>query len=240
MFMRMVQSLLIVMTANSLASSTAASDNVANNSDWQWQEGAESSRGKLGPQELQDLIDRHQSWLEKLKIGAYEHSEDTLRLVLKGASLRGMTLSHTRLDWAILDSADLRGATLGDCSVANTSFRHANLYGTNLETLSSLDCADFTGAMLKQTTLRGKTATCADFSGADLDAADLSSTDFTGGVFVGTSLVGANLERTNFAQATLSHACYEEIRGLPDIPSISRAHGLNSLTYKDDPASLVT
>ncbi len=218
---------------------TYASDPyVQNDPNWQWQS---VSDGSYGTVELDSLIALHKQWLNDRSARQKENRwNDSRRLNLTGAVLRDVILDAAPLNLAILDSTNLRSATLRQSNLSHSSLRYADLYGANLETVISLESADFTGARLQKTTLRSKNAKFANFARAELVQADLYRTDFTGSVLRNTNLLGATLTEAKFAGADLHYVRYETIEGQPDIPGISQALGLRALKYETDPGSLIS
>ncbi|MBX3269849.1 MAG: DUF2169 domain-containing protein [Sandaracinaceae bacterium] len=127
----------------------------------------------------------------------------------KRASLRGISIERAIFNEISLKEADLTGARLRECIFHHVDLRGANLGGADLTRATFLECAldgvsfvnatlsnaacvgpasswrgaDFKGATLISTNLRGLDLTGSDFSGARLDKSDLSEAVLEGARF---------------------------------------------------------
>jgi uncharacterized protein YjbI with pentapeptide repeats len=145
---------------------------------------------------------------------------------LAGAKLQRAKLSRVTCDGAVLDRADLSGATLDDVAwgvpasakeivLTGCSARRAKLGGDRKPGLNctgaNLGTGDFTGADLRNLVLTNAQAGGAILSGAKLDGAQLDGATLTGAVAVGASLreaslVGVKAQGASLARADLSSA----------------------------------
>jgi len=83
------------------------------------------------PQQLQEILRLHESWLNDEEGGqrADLSSADLRGADLRGAVLRGAVLSSADLSSADLSSADLRGAVLRGADLSSADLRCADLRG---------------------------------------------------------------------------------------------------------------
>jgi uncharacterized protein YjbI with pentapeptide repeats len=128
----------------------------------------------------------------------------------------------TRLDEALLDSADLSHADLSDARMYGASLNGANmsgagLNGTHLEgamlswaTLdgSSMSFIGLDGAALEYASLVGVTANGARLRGAALGDTSIIGSDFSSSYAQNAIFSGANLQGSSFAMADLEEAFF--------------------------------
>ena len=100
---------------------------------------------------------------------------------LRGADLRGASLSEANLRWANLRGANLRWANLRGANLCWANLRGANLCGTDLSG-ADLRWTDLRGANLRWANLRGANLCGTDLSGADLRWTDLRGADLRGAI----------------------------------------------------------
>ena len=110
----------------------------------------------MDTQELKEIIERHQLWLNG-KLGGE-------RAYLSNANLRG---------------ANLRGANLGGANLSDANLIGADLIGADLSG-ANLSDSDLRGAILRGADLRYADLSNADLSNADLSGANLSGADLSG------------------------------------------------------------
>jgi hypothetical protein len=85
-----------------------------------------------------------------------------------------------------------------------------------------------------ETLLRAALLIGTDFTGADLSGAKLYNSDLR------WANLTANLKGADFGRSNVAGAIYDAVSGgLPDIPAFASAIGIESLTYRVSPASLI-
>ena len=151
----------------------------------------------MGKNELQEILEQHQLWLD---------DNGGERINLQGADLRGIDLRKANLRGADLQGVRLWGTdlSLADLSYANLSnanIHNANLYGVNLSN-AELHKADLSRAIFDWANLN-----CTDLSYANLYGADLSYANLSG-----ANLNGAILDNVKYNSRTsfLTLQCPEE------------------------------
>ncbi len=172
---------------------------------------------------------------------------------LKNADLTGVDLSEANLTKANLSEADLTSsADLGKADLTGAILKHANLAGGSLSGASlnnaDLSNADLTGAILEDADLTGADLSNADLTGAILENADLTGADLFNAELAGSSLAEADLSSANLTDSDMSNADVTETvlrnatfepKIMPPIRGIARANGLDSLTWKKYPYSVI-
>lgn len=126
----------------------------------------------MSEQELKEIIDRHQHYLNQ-NVDGWK----TMRADLVGADLKGANLREVILRNANLSHANLAGADLTSAYLCNADLRGANLNGANLDG-ADLYCADLRGANLEGACLVDAHVVNADLRCADLRGADMTCADF--------------------------------------------------------------
>lgn len=165
---------------------------------------------------------------------------------LRGASARKVTFFRADLAGATMTDAALLGASFIECALPGADFSRARLKGASLVTgrgddavfrdadlenlravhRSTFARADFSGARMPTSTLRGTAFPGARFTRADVDGCDFSEceltdanfdrasahdarfvrADLTRAVMTGAGLLGAILQKATLTEANLSHA----------------------------------
>lgn len=145
----------------------------------------------MNQKELDDIIERHQHWL----------NEDCKGWEKMKADLSRKDLSSADLSEADMYRADLYGADLSGANLRGANLSHANLNGAYLRD------ADLSGAYLSYTDMYG-----ADLSGAKLTGANLSGTNLSS-----TNLSGADLSHANLREANLANAVLDDGTALVEV-----------------------
>jgi uncharacterized protein YjbI with pentapeptide repeats len=153
---------------------------------------------------------------------------------LRDRTLRFADFSQSKMYFANLISADLRGskfddAQLPEAQLANAKFDRASMQGANLQganlreaamSEANLSDANFQTAYLEGANLRGAELLRAQMQGVDLSNANLrhvdaSLADFSGSNLMKTDFDGAIVKGTNWSFANLSDAKFKE--NVPDM-----------------------
>lgn len=106
----------------------------------------------------------------------------------------GVNLSRCPLDGLAATGVDLRGAVLGNASLAGARLDRAVLEGADLR-FANLAAAQLAYARAGRALFKGANLRAADLAYADLAGADLSYADLTGAVLGGAVLDGARLDQ---------------------------------------------
>lgn len=157
--------------------------------------------------------------------------EPDLRMAdLQGADLKGFNLSGADLYGADLREANLREANLGwtdagwnppmnGAHLSSADLRGADLSGARLLSadlsVSLLDGANLSEAMLGSANLMGASLSEANLSRADLTLAELFSADLSHALLREAQLGWANLEQANLNRTDLTRCAVPGIRGNP-------------------------
>lgn len=143
--------------------------------------------------------------------------------------LRGRDMRWAYLTGAQLNRADMSGT--GDKATIDPAGKPQ--FGIDL-TRSNLIGADLPGINGKETLLRSALLIGADFTGADLSGAKLYNSDLR------WANLSANLKGADFGRSNVAGAIFDAVSGgLPDIPAFASATGIESLTYRTSPVSLI-
>lgn len=111
-------------------------------------------------------------------------------LTLEAQTLVGADLSHSKLDWAYLPSADLRRVNFSRASLHGANLSGANLCGANFEKTSMM--------------------------GVNLEGADLADAYFCGAYLPGARLQEADLRFAILEDVKLRYARYDETTLWPE------------------------
>ena len=130
---------------------------------------------------LQEVLDAHKRWLQKLSGWTEDDKADLTYADLAGIDLRASDLTEANLTGIDFKMANLMGvdfirADLTEADLRGANLRWANLTGANLIG-ANLERADLTGANFTDANLTGAYLTGADLTGADLAGADLERVD---------------------------------------------------------------
>lgn len=189
---------------------------------WTWKDASGNIHTRA---DLDDILRRHNDWLlseSHFSAQTVGVRADLSRAHLEGARLDVVNLEQANLKEAYLDNATLEQSTLDRADLEGTQFDGANLKGVHLYK-ANLHEARFWGA---------------DLANADLQRSDLSDAVLGNARLSGSNFFAANLSRAWFGQSTLDRANFEP-NSLPTVQGIAHAKNLESMTYHDDPDSLV-
>ena len=139
---------------------------------------------KISADKLNEILANHKLWIDS-------NIEYGNRANLRGASLRGASLSDADLRGANLCDADLSGADLSDANLSDADLSGANLSDANLRG------ADLSDADLRDASLRGANLNYANLRGASLRGANLRD----------ANLCDANLSDADLCDANLDYSC---------------------------------
>ncbi len=159
---------------------------------------------------------------------AREHYVPT-RVMLVPDDLRGKDLRWAYLTGAKLNRADMSG-TGHNATIDQTGKPH---FGIDL-TSSNLIGAELPAINGRQTLLRSALLIGTDFTGADLSDAKLYNSDLR------WANLTAILKGADFSRSNVAGAIYDAVSGgLPDIPAFASAKGIEHLTWRASPTSLI-
>lgn len=123
---------------------------------------------------------------------------------LDRCSLRKATFFRCRMAGASLAEAVLEGACLVDVRAPGASFRGAHASNVRFVLACDLTSADFSGAELAMSTMRGLLLNKANLAGIRADGCDLSESDLREASLEGASLQGSRLMRSDLGGAELT------------------------------------
>ncbi len=160
----------------------------------------------------------NQQQVEILKQGVevwnqWRYENETVKIDLSEADLRGLDLSEATLSVANLSGANLSRSTLSGADLNGSNLIIANLKNANLSwsTLNGADLkkadlenADLRKADLDNANLRDANLRKADLENANLIKADLWYTNLNGANLSGANLSGTNLKEVDLNGANLS------------------------------------
>jgi uncharacterized protein YjbI with pentapeptide repeats len=142
------------------------------------------------------------------------------------ADLQGASLSEAHLQSASIQAAQLQGASLWYARLQGANLGAAWLQGTSLAGAQLqgawLDLAHLQGALLEAAQLQGASLEKAELqgallSGAQLQGASLEDAQLQGASLSGAQLQGASLSRTQLQGASIANARVWRARGAPEI-----------------------
>ena len=121
-------------------------------------------------EDLDKILENHKLWLNSNEDGERANFSyaDLTYAVLKSANLRGANLSCANLTYAVLKSANLRGANLNHADLTNANLGYADLRGANLQN-AILKNADLSNANLTGTNLKGAVLNNTNFKNTNID-----------------------------------------------------------------------
>lgn len=200
--------------------------------------------GHLSKDDIKSIYKTHSEWLNAReqeskrpqfysKIGTDAESARDLyvptRVLERPDDLRGKDLR-----WSYLTGAVFRAAVIsGTGDRATIGFSGKPEFGIDL-TNTNLIGANLSRADGKETLLRVALLIGTDFSGADLSGAKLYNSDLR------WANLAANLKGADFGRSNVANATWDVVSGgLPDIPEFASAIGIEQLTYRKSPSSLV-
>ena len=172
---------------------------------WVESSGAHGKPLDLSGVDLRPLKNLASANLTALKAnGAVLYGMNLPAIQLQGAQLQGADLRAAKLV-----GADLRGANLKNAKLNNTDLRDANL-GPLILTADRLLPAQFQGACIRYSDMRGADLLRTNFQGADLSYSNLIGTKLRS-----TDFSEANLDTTLFSKGALHEANAAGCKGLP-------------------------
>ena len=177
------------------------------------EESAQGERRRYAVEELQHILDEHDTWLQssgQQGKRANFRNANLQYVILSGfplveASFRGADLSFADLSGADLRNADLSEAVLqqsnfSSANVAGATFARADMRTANLEG-AHCEAADFTAAGLIGANLSNLNLAGANFEAADMQSASLAGSNLRGASFRSTNMTYANLTQADLAGA---------------------------------------
>ena len=135
---------------------------------------------KIGNYTLEEILERHQHWLNK-DCENWENMQ---------ADLRDADLHDTNLRYADLSYADMSGADMREADMTDANMVEANLHD----------------AIMSYATMSGANMIYADLSYANVCGADLSDANMSGTNMSGANMRGANMRGANLCGANMCDA----------------------------------
>jgi uncharacterized protein YjbI with pentapeptide repeats len=166
---------------------------------------------KPTPVELQDILKKHDEWLQAVQAGGLDDLKDPRIVNLCGADLAGVHLEGAHLDYGHLENAYLDYAYLDDASLYGAHLERASLIGGHL-IHTHLDSAYLQGANFGIAHLEYASLISAHLESADLSYAHLEHTFIDTADLRGTSLQGADLQDADLDAADMQDASLYEAR----------------------------
>lgn len=178
-------------------------------------EGDPPDQQPLTPEEIQEILDAHELWLETMG----KEEEKGKWAVLTGANLQGARLEYANLQGAVLTDANLQGAYLNCANLQGSSLGYANLQGAQLA-YANLQGAGLGAVNLEEANLHGTNLQGSNLADANLQEGQLFRANLQGANLTNTNLQEANLQEANLQLAILKGTILEsgviQEEGLPD------------------------
>lgn len=177
---------------------------------------------KVTLEELNDILKKHEKWLESGR-------KDGELAILNDTNLQEANLCNAKLQEAHLQGANLQKTHLQGAQLHRAMLGKSNLLGANLHK-AGLKNTDLKLANLQQSILVE-----ADLQGANLHQANLQGAYLLGAKAIGAVFIEANLQQANLQEADLTNANFHEANLLAakfQDADLSYAKGLKVSQFK--------
>ena len=160
---------------------------------------------KIGDYTLEEILERHQHWLNR----DCENWE-SMRADLHDADLHDANMSYTNMRGIDMRGANMKGANMHGADISYVNIRYTNLHDVNMSYANMHD-ADMSGTNMNGVDMRYANMHGVDMRGANMRGVDMCGADISYANMHGAYMRGTNMRNANMRYGDIS---YTNMRGV--------------------------
>ena len=159
---------------------------------------------KIGNYTLEEILERHQHWLNR----DCENWE-SMRADLHNADLHDANMSYANMRGIDMRGANMKGANMHGADISYVNIRYTNLHDVNMSYANMHD-ADMSGTNMNGVDMRYANMHGVDMRGANMRGVDMCGADISYANMRGVDMSGTNMNGVNMSYANMH--CIDRLR----------------------------